>query len=1144
MRPTAIRGSNAVDYYTALVPDEADEGEWAAAKEDGEGRVEDYYLPIGEAAGEWWGAGTDALGLSGAGTRGQMAALLDGRDPQTGEPLGQRPRPDGVRAFDLTFSAPKTVSVLLGLLGGQAERAGLAAHDAAVRAALGVLEERATTRAGKNGVERLDTAGLTVLLVRHRTSRALDPQLHTHALVFAKVQGPDGRWRALDARIVFRAQRTFGAVYQSALRSELTRALGVQWGEVSKGQAEIKDLAELVDVFSTRREQIDVRFAEKLADWRAAHPDREPSAGECSMLRKHAAVESRPAKDRARMADELRAEWLDTAREHGWDARRVRDTVLGRQPMRELSPAAARGEAAAITTAAVKKLASSRSVWSLEQLEREIAFRLPTDLGCSAKQQARAIEQLANDAADGLCIDLADLAVAPAARARGLLADAGLERYTTRELLEQEQRIARWFERAAADAGRPASDEQVGRGLAKLAVRDGTAPALDPQQARAAALAAGTQRAVVIVGPAGAGKTTTLQVAVEALRDEGRRVVGLAPTAVAAKRLGEATGVPCENVARYLAQYDDPDRRRHELILRPGDTLLIDEAAMLSTPDYERLLAVADRDGLRLVLVGDPRQLAAVGRGGMFDHARHLLPSVELDEIHRFHSDWEAAASLALRAGDPAAIDIYEAHSRVRYGTAAEMTEAMLTDWWHAWQHNESHAFSAPTNEQVRYLNARAQETRLAAGELQAGGRALRNAHDELITTGDVVATRQNAPQLRLPDGDHVRNRDTWTVTNVAPDGELTLRSHAGAQVAIPVAYAKQHVELAYFRTAHGVQGVTERIGGTLIDETAGLRCVYVGMTRGRHSNTAYVITEPDQDGREVLERALRRDRADLGALAQAKAIADATRREQERREREQIRDPLHWERSALGPERAAALAEHTAPRPDLERLTDSQLREWREQLAAQAVPLDRPAAINVARLEERRRHLEGSLTAAESRVATWRAALDNAPRRARAARARELDKHLHTQATLGEQLDQLNRELHAALTGPDSPDGWLKHHGATNAQLAQVTVELEHRRRRELDRVAQLAITRPPAFITEALGERPTRQAEARRWEHTARALARWQTEHAYDPEHHGPLGPRPAGRNDAARWERLALEIADTTGRELPGHSIEHEL
>jgi thymidine kinase len=410
------------------------------------------------------------------------------------------------------------------------------------------------------------------------------------------------------------------------------------------------------------------------------------------------------------------------------------------------------------------------------------------------------------------CLDLADLAKVDAPRWRGALNDPGLERYTTRELLEQEQRIAHWFTRASANAREPASDEQIGRAFARLAARDDAAPTLDPQQAHAATLAAGTNRAVVIVGPAGAGKTTTLRVAVEALHDDGHRVVGLAPTAIAAKRLAEATGLECENVARYLAEHERPDGINAALALRPGDTLIVDEAAMLTTPDYERLLTVAGSNGLRLVLVGDQRQLAAVGHGGMFDQARQLVPSVELEEIHRFSADWEAAASSALRAGDAAAIDAYEAHDRIRYGSAEEMTEAILTDWWQAWQQGNSQAFSAPTNDQVRCLNARAQETRLGAGELRPG-RALRNAHDELITAGDVVATRQNAPQLRLRDGGYVRNRDTWTVAQVADDGALVLRDERGAQVAVPVGYAKEHVELAYFRTTHGVQGVTERVG-------------------------------------------------------------------------------------------------------------------------------------------------------------------------------------------------------------------------------------------------------------------------------------------------------------------------------------------
>ena len=168
MRPKAIKGAGAVDYYAQLVPAEEERERWERAQAEGRGAVEDYYLPLGETPGRWWGAGAVALGLEGDGHRDQMGRLLDGLDPVSGVALGQRPRPDGVRAYDLTFSAPKSVSVLAGLVGGETEREVIGAHDAAVAAALGVLEERATTRGGKNGVNRLDAGGLTALLVRHR----------------------------------------------------------------------------------------------------------------------------------------------------------------------------------------------------------------------------------------------------------------------------------------------------------------------------------------------------------------------------------------------------------------------------------------------------------------------------------------------------------------------------------------------------------------------------------------------------------------------------------------------------------------------------------------------------------------------------------------------------------------------------------------------------------------------------------------------------------------------------------------------------------------------------------------------------------------------------------------------------------------
>ncbi|MHB8533296.1 MAG: MobF family relaxase [Solirubrobacteraceae bacterium] len=874
MRPHAIRGQGALDYYLSLVPGVEGHGAWIEARSEGQGQVEDYYLPVDEAPGRWWGEGRDALGLDGEATREQMSSLLEGRNPASGEQLGQGVRKDGVAAYDLTFSAPKTVSILAAIAGGDSERAVIAAHDRAVEAALSMLEERASTRAGKNGTVRMEVGGLTTLLVRHRTSRSLDPQLHTHALVFAKVQGPDGRWRALDARIAYRAQQTFGAVYQSVLRSELTRSLGVRWGEVSEhGQADIEELEELVDVFSKRHKQVKELAAVKLADWRQRHPGAEPTERQRARMTLAAAKESRPAKDRAREGSELRAEWLETARARGFDLERIQDLVLGRQQTHEPTDERELREQAILARQAVAALSERKSAWTIEDVEREVAARISSDVGRSPLAQRRAIEALAEKTVRHLCLDLAREGRSDrvAAAERALSADPGIARYTTRALIEQEQGIVRWLSEASAQGGSAALPTQLTIAMRRIGAREGPLPAIDPEQMQGAALAAGTHRACAISGPAGAGKTTMLKLAVQVIEQRGARVLGLAPTAVAASRLAEATGVRCETVDRYLAQ-----RQRGVNSQRPagrGHTLIVDEAGMLSTPRYEALLRAATADGLRVVLVGDERQLSPVGRGGMFEHARELLPTVELSRAHRFAHAWEAEASLALRKGDVRALDPYIARERVLVGKEAAVHAGMLKAWWQAHSEGRSYAFSAPTREQVRELNARAQGLRIAAGEIGAGRRS-ENRHGEAICTGDLVATRRNAREDALLEGSQVRNRETWRVMAVAEDGALHLRKDNGSrEVSVPGAYAHEHVELAYFRTTHGVQGVSVEVGATLVDERADFRSVYVGLTRGSEQNTVYLACAERARGREVLERALERDRADLGVLAQAREI-------------------------------------------------------------------------------------------------------------------------------------------------------------------------------------------------------------------------------------------------------------------------------
>jgi hypothetical protein len=553
---------------------------------------------------------------------------------------------------------------------------------------------------------------------------------------------------------------------------------------------------------------------------------------------------------------------------------------------------------------------------------------------------------------------------------------------------------------------------------------------------------------------------------------------------------------------------------------------------MLATPDYERLLTVAGSDGLRLVLVGDPRQLAAVGRGGMFDEARNLLPTVELQEVHRFTADWEAVASLALRAGDPVAISAYEARGRIRYGSAEEMTEAMLTDWWHAWRAGDSHAFSAPTHEQVRYLNARAQDARLEAGELQPG-HAVRNAHDELITVGDVVATRHNALELRLSDGGYVRNRDIWTVTAVAQDAGLVLRNQSGAQVAIPVAYAKEHVELAYFRTAHGVQGVTERVGGTLVDETAGFRSVYVGMTRGRRINTAYVITDADEQGRAVLERALQRDRADLGALAVRDRFGAELAREAERELCASLPDRLAPVRRVLGAKHAGALPAHDLPRPDLESLTDQQLHARLQELGGAIGRFHTLDAVEVRRLVEQRTRLEDSIAAASQRAARVREQLPTARRRDHLVLRDELARHDSDSSSLRQQLAELNQGERAIATAGRHPEQWLKHYGHAAGEWTQVAHELDRRHEHAIRAAEQAAIQTPARHIVAAIGERPSAGDPRRNhWDETAKALERHRITHNIDVDRDGPIGARPPDSRKRLAWQQLERDIAHARG------------
>jgi conjugative relaxase-like TrwC/TraI family protein len=194
--------------------------------------AEDYYVGRGEAPGYWAGRGAELLGLDGEVTPDGLRAILAGTAPD-GSMLGAANRT--VPGFDLTFSVPKSVSVLAALRPELSELI-VDACEVAVARSIAWLEDNACfSRRGHNGVEHVDGDGYVAAAFRHRTSRAGDPQLHWHVLVANTTRGPDGRWRTLDGTRVYPALRTAGFLFEAEMRHELTNRFGVQWRPAHKG---------------------------------------------------------------------------------------------------------------------------------------------------------------------------------------------------------------------------------------------------------------------------------------------------------------------------------------------------------------------------------------------------------------------------------------------------------------------------------------------------------------------------------------------------------------------------------------------------------------------------------------------------------------------------------------------------------------------------------------------------------------------------------------------------------------------------------------------------------------------------------------------------------------------------------------------
>jgi conjugative relaxase-like TrwC/TraI family protein len=187
---------------------------------------EQYLSGHGESPGRWYGAGADSLGLEGEASVAGFQAMFEGRDPATGELLGRPHGRNAVPGFDVVLRPTKSVSILYGLGDSATGRAVLAAHHAGLAEAVAYLDGHLGARRGHGGVQHVAGQGVLAVGFDHRTSREGDPLVHTHLVIANRVQGPDGRWTALDGRDLYRHRLAADAIYRATYQRELVRTLG------------------------------------------------------------------------------------------------------------------------------------------------------------------------------------------------------------------------------------------------------------------------------------------------------------------------------------------------------------------------------------------------------------------------------------------------------------------------------------------------------------------------------------------------------------------------------------------------------------------------------------------------------------------------------------------------------------------------------------------------------------------------------------------------------------------------------------------------------------------------------------------------------------------------------------------------------
>lgn len=963
--------------------------------------AEEYYTGAKEAPGEWVGTASAQLALAGEVDADALGRVLEHVHPSQAYRLTAARSAPVVAGFDATFCAPKSVSLLYALGDPETSNTVRNVHDAAVRASLAVLEREACrVRRGQGGATVVDGDGFVAAGFRHRTSRAGDPHLHTHVVIANIAHSPaDDRWTALDARPLYHWLSPVGHLYEAHLRAELTRRLGVDWAPIHNGIADIAGVEKKVlREFSTRRRQIETHLAERgQSGARAAQ---------------NATYATRTTKDQIAEAEGLLPAWRARADAVAFNDTTIRGLV-GRQrsiepPVPE-SPEAARLYA---WLAGPEGVTARVSTFGRREVIKAVCNALPH--GGLVEEVLGLVEGFLGSE-HVLALEPADGAVIRRGDGTAVAAHTDTARWTTPDMLATERRIldaAQARRDTGAGTARAATVESAIAGAGSLSAE---------QEAMVRRVCTSGDGIEVVEGVAGAGKTFALAAAHDAWRTAGHRVIGCALAARAAAQLEADSGIPSATIDRLLADLTGP----HSAGLDDHTVVVVDEAAMVGTRKLDRLLTLANHNGAKVVLVGDPCQLPEIDAGGAFRGLHERLDGPRLLDNRRQSQPWERHALAALRDGDSGdAFDAYLQHDRVHQATSAKLARNLLVDRWHtAHQAGEQALMVAARLDDVDDLNRRARHLLQVNGtlrpdEIVLGGRA--------YACGDEVLALRNDYRLGLLNGTR------GTIDAIDPRGQtLLITTVTGDRRQVPFAYAETgRLTHGYATTIHKAQGATVDRCFVLVDDTLSREHAYTALSRGRHGNDLFILTDD--------------------------------RRAAERHGPELDPDPLDALRAAVGRSASKHLAhDHTDPAESLQHLIAR-----RDHLTARLTDAPPDPANEVRTVRDRLQQQQHALDAARQRRDSWQHELDNlgpVDRLLRTSRRNEIHEQIHRAERdthkAEARLDTLRQELHDLEPTVTARARWEQDHAQDLRELQQLDRRIDLSQR--LERVAERALQR-----------------------------------------------------------------------------------